>query len=205
MYLERLNLLVKHGWIQQLYSRIGSFIKNVATEFYEVNDNKDLYITYSSDSLDEDDFHLADSDTLRVSKITEKTMNAINANGVDYRVCKQCSTSDITPNECKAVIESIITNRNNVSTIKEAISLMVSLYFSTGEIDVANIKFITYTIAPKPNAKQKEIVRLKEIIENWLCESGTAYMRRRSRVATKNAYERAVRLYFALVIHNTNR
>lgn len=191
--------------IQQLYSRIGSFIKNVATEFYEVNDNKDLYITYSSDSLDEDDFHLADSDTLRISKITEKTMNAINANGVDYRVCKQCSTSDITPNECKAVIESIITNRNNVSTIKEAISLMVSLYFSTGEIDVANIKFITYTIAPKPNAKQKEIVRLKEIIENWLCESGTAYMRRRSRIATKNAYERAVRLYFALVIHNTNR
>ena len=191
--------------IQQFYSRIGSFIKNIAVEFYKVNENKDLYITYSSDSLDDDDFHLADSDTLRISKITEKTMNSINSNGVDYKICHQCSTSDITPNECKAVIESIISNKNNIPEIKEAISLMISLYFATGEIDVANIKFITYTVAPKPNAKQKEIVRLKDIIENWLCESGTAYMRRRSRIATKNAYERAVKLYFALAIHNANR
>ena len=45
----------------------------------------------------------------------------------------------------------------------------------------------------------------KEIIETWLCESGTAYMRRRSRTATRNSYERCVRMYFALVIHNSAR
>ena len=47
--------------------------------------------------------------------------------------------------------------------------------------------------------------KIKEIIEKWLCESGTAYMRRRSRSATKNSYERCVRMYFALVIHNCAR
>ena len=46
---------------------------------------------------------------------------------------------------------------------------------------------------------------MKEIIEKWLSESGTAYLRRRSRIATRNSYERAVRMYFALVIHNANR
>jgi hypothetical protein len=46
---------------------------------------------------------------------------------------------------------------------------------------------------------------MKEIIETWLCESGTAYMRRRSRTATKNSYERCVRMYFALVIHDSAR
>lgn len=191
--------------IQQLHSRIGSFMKNIAEEYYQVYDDKDTYFTYSSDSLDPDNFHLADNDTLRISRITEKATNYINTNGVDYRICKMCSNSDITPNECKAVIESIIGSRENIATIKELISLMISLYFSTGERDVTDIKFITYTIAPKPNAKQKEIVRSKEIIENWLCESGTAYMRRRSRVATRNSYERAVRMYFALVIHNSDR
>lgn len=191
--------------IQQLHSRIGSFTKNIATEYYDVYEDKDLYISYASDSYDSDNFHLADNDTLRVGKIAEKTMNAINANGIDYRICKMCATDDITPNECKAVIESIISNKENIYSIKELISLMVSLYFATGEDDVADIKFITYTIAPKPNAKQKEIIRMKEIIENWLCESGTAYLRRRSRIATRNAYERAVRMYFALVIHNSNR
>ncbi len=191
--------------VQQLHSRIGSFTKNIATEYYETYEDKDLYVAYSSDSYESDDFHLADSDTLKVGRCTEKTINYINSNGVDYRICKMCANNDITPNECKAVIESIVGVKENIITIKELISLMISLYFSTGEKDVSDIKFITYTIAPKPNAKQKEIVRLKEIIEEWLNESGTAYMRRRSRIATKNAYERAVRMYFALVIHNSNR
>ena len=191
--------------VQQLHSRVGSFIKNIAIEYYKAYEDKDLYIAYSSDSYESDDFHLADSDTLKVAKCTEKTMNSINAIGIDYRICKMCSSTDITPNECKAVIESIVGNKENIYTMKELISLMISLYFATGERDVSNINFITYTISPKPNAKQTEILRAKEIIENWLCESGTAYMRRRSRIATKNAYERAVRMYFALVIHNSNR
>ena len=191
--------------IQQLYSRIGSFIKNIATEYYAAYDDRDSFIVYSSDSLDSDDFHLADSNTLRVGKYTESVINAINTNGVDYKICKMCSNSDITPNECKAVIESIISNRENIPEMKELISTMISLYFESGETDLTDIKFITYTIAPKPNAKQKEIVRLKDIIEDWLCESGTAYMRRRSRTATRNSYERCVRMYFAIVIHNTAR
>lgn len=191
--------------IQQLYSRIGSFIKNIATEYYAAYDDKDSFIVYSSDSLDSDNFHLADNNTLRISKYTESVMNAINTNGVDYKICKMCSNSDITPNECKAVMESIISNRDNIPEMKELISTMISLYFESGETDLTDIKFITYTISPKPNAKQKEIVRLKEIIENWLCESGTAYMRRRSRTATRNSYERCVRMYFAIVIHNTAR
>lgn len=207
-YTERLKRLEDEDivyLIQQLHSRVGSFIKNVAVEYYDTYDDKDSYITYTSDSFDSDDFHLADSDTLKVGRCTESTMNAINSNGVEYRLCKMCSNQDITPNECKAVIESIISSKENIPEIKELISLMISLYFATGEKDVTDIKFITYTIAPKPNAKQKEILRLKEIVENWLCESGTAYMRRRSRIATKNSYERAVKMYFALAIHNSNR
>ena len=191
--------------IQQLYSRIGSFIKNIATEYYKVYDNKDSYITYQSDSFDADDFHLADSDTLRISKATEATINHINSYGVEYKLCSMCSNTDITPSECKAVIESIVNNKDNIITMKELISIMIALYYETGKNDLTDINFITFTIAPKPNAKQKEIVRLKTIIEEWLSESGTAYVRRRSRLATKNSYERAVKLYFALVIHNSNR
>ena len=191
--------------LQQLYSRIGSFMKNIATEYYKVYEDKATYITYQSDSFDADDFHLADSDTLKIGKATEATINHINAYGAEYKICEMCSNSDITPNECKAVIESIVGNRSNIQDMKELISIMISLYFVTGKQDLSDIGFITFTIAPKPNAKQKELIRIKEIIENWLSESGTAYMRRRSRTATRNSYERAVKLYFALVIHNSNR
>ena len=191
--------------INQLYSRIGSFMKNIATEYYDAYEDKDSFIAYSTDSYDSDNYHTAESDVLKVTKCVEKAVNSINSNGADYKICKMCSDSNITPNECKAVIESIISDKQNIIEIKELVSLMISLYFATGETDVADIKFITYTISPKPNAKQKEIIRMKEIIEKWLSESGTAYLRRRSRIATRNSYERSVRMYFALVIHNANR
>jgi hypothetical protein len=192
--------------IQQLHSRIGSFMKNIAEEYYKAYENKDTYMAYSSDSFEQDNYHLADNDSLKIERMTEATMNFITSNGVDYKICKACSDENITPNEAKAVIESIVMNRENILPMKELISLMITTYFANyDDKDLTNISFITYSVSPKPNAKQKEIVRQKEIIENFLCESGTAYMRRRSRIATKNSYERCVRMYFALMIHNVAR
>ena len=69
--------------VQQLHSRVGSFVKNIAIEYYEAYEDKDLYIAYSADSYDSDDFHLADNDTLRIDRITEKTVNHINSSGID--------------------------------------------------------------------------------------------------------------------------
>lgn len=193
--------------ISQLYSRIGSFMKNIATAFYDTYDKKDdLYIAYSSDSLEDDNYHLADNDTLKVGRVTEKTLNYINTSGVDYSICKMCTDENITINEIKSIMESLLSEPENMPYVRELISLMVTTYFQNGkEKDVTNVKFITYSIAPKPNAKQKEIVRQKEIIEKFLSENSAAYLRRRSRVATRNSFERAIRMYFALAIHNANR
>ena len=192
--------------IQQLHSRINSFLKNISEEYYRAYDNKDSYMAYSSDSFDQDNYHLADNDSLKVEKLTESVMSFITSNGVDYKICKACSDENITPNEAKAVIESIITRKENLLNIKELVSLMISTYFaSSNSKDVTDISFITYTVAPKPNAKQKEIIRQKDLIEDFLSDSGTAYLRRRSRIATKNSYERCVRMYFALMIHNVAR
>ena len=193
--------------IQQLYSRIGSFMKNIATEYYKVYDHKDdLYIAYATDSLDDDNYHLADSDSLRVAKITEKTVSYITNTGVDYSACKACSDVNITTNEMKSIMESLVGDPKSTVKIKELVMLMVTAYFAqTKDKDITNPKFITFSIAPKPNAKQKELVRIQELIVELLSENSPAYLRRRSRIATKNSFEKAIKLYFALSIHNANR
>ena len=193
--------------IQQLYSRIGSFMKNIATEYYKVNDQKDeLYIAYAADSLDDDNYHLADSDSLRVSKITEKTVSYISSSGVDYATCKACSDVNITTNEMKSIMEALVSDPKSTVKIRELVMLMVSAYFAqTKDKDITNPKFITFSIAPKPNAKQRELVRINELVVELLSENSPAYLRRRSRQATKNSFERAIKLYFALSIHNANR
>ena len=192
--------------IEQLRSRLGSFMRNIASEYYKAYDDKDIYMSYSSDSFEQDDYHLADNDTLKVEKITEAVAASIASNGVDYKLCKACSDENITPNEAKAVIESIVMDRDNILPIKELVSLMITTYFAIAKNkDVTDIEFIAYTITPKPNAKQPEILRQKELVETFLSDSGTAYLRRRSRISTRNSYERCVKMYFALLIHNVAR
>ena len=151
---------------------------------------------------------MADSDSLKIQRIVEKASNRINSHGVDYRICKMCSDENIRPNELKSIIDSIISNPDNNHLIRELINLTVTIYYTNypgKDKDVRDISFITYSITAKPNAKQKEILRQKEIVETFLLDNSTAYARRRSRIATKNSYERAVLMYFVIMIHDANR
>ena len=106
----------------------------------------------------------------------------------------------------KSIMESLVSDPKSTVKMKELVMLMVSTYFAQSkDKDIANPRFITFSIAPKPNAKQPELVRINELVVELLSENSPAYLRRRSRLATKNSFERAIKLYFALSIHNANR
>lgn len=195
--------------IQQLYSRIGSFMKNIASAYYDAWEQRDdLYIAYASDSMEEDNYHLADSDSLRVQKVTEKTVNYLTNNGVDFALCRACSDVNITTKEIRSIMESLLSDPETTVKIRELIMLMVVSYMSysgTKDKDVVSPKFVTYAIAPKPNAKQQELIRIQELVTELLSENSPAYIRRRSRVATRNSFEKALKMYFALSVVNANK
>ena len=192
--------------IQQLHNRIKSFMKNIASIYYEVYANKDAYLVYNSDNLSDDDYHLADSDSQIIERIVEKSMGVISASTVDYKICKMVADSNVRTDEIKSIIETILNDNDNIPQIKELIRLIVTEYFiESKDKDVRNIDFITKTITVKPNTKNPNIIREKEIIESLLMENSPAYKRRRSREATKNSYHRSILMYFTLIIHNSNR
>lgn len=193
--------------IQQLHNRIKSFMKNIASEYYKVYEDKDNFMTYDSDSLDADNYRIADNDSVRAERIVERAMNRITSTGVDYRLCKIASSDLVKVDEIKAIIESLLSDRKVLAEVKELLGLLVTNYFANckGDKDVTDIAFITYSIAPKPNAKNKDIVRQHEIIEGWLEDNSTAYIRRRSRAATKSAYFKSIYTYFTLIITESNK
>lgn len=191
--------------IQQLQTRLRSFMKNIAEVYYKCYEDKD-YLTYDSDNFEEDSYRLADSDSLKADRVVEKTMTVINSSKADYAVCKSVSSDLCRIQEVQSIVDSIILDPNNQSEIKELIRLMVATYFAQSKNkDVRDIDFVTYSIAPKPNSKDKNIIRQKEIINNWLEKSPSNFNRRKSRLATANAYYRAVYGYFAIIIHNSNK
>ncbi|MGL5330321.1 MAG: hypothetical protein ACRDD7_13715 [Peptostreptococcaceae bacterium] len=192
--------------IQQLHDRIKSFMINIAREYYEVYNDKDAYMVYDSDNLSEDGYRLADNDSLKIERHVEKTMSYINNTGVDYKICKMASDSNVKTDEIKGIVELILSENNNIPLIKEFIRLMVTEYFvNSKNKDIRDIDFITFSITPKPNSKNVNILRQKEIIESFLSDNSPSYRKRRSREATKNSYHKSITTYFVLITHNANK
>ena len=192
--------------IQQLHNRIKSFMKNIADVYYKVYDKKDVYFNYNSDNLDNDNYRIADNDAVRMERYTEKTMNYLNARTVNYKLCKMCADQNIKTDEVKSIIETILNDRDEIVLVRELVRLTISIYLvENRDKDITDISFINSSITPKPNTKNPDILRQKQIIEGWLDEKSPTYRKRKSRPATKNSYYNAILTYFVLSIFEANK
>ena len=191
--------------IQQLHTRIKSFMKKTAEAYYRCYNNRD-YLTYDSDDMSQDSFRLTENDSQKITTVSQRAMTYITSHDVDYRLCKMCSDQNVKTDEIKSIIESIVKNTENIDTVNELCSLIVASYFEKSKTkDVRDIEFISYTIKAKPNTKNQNILRQQEIIDKLLSENSMAYNRRKGREATRLSYNRAMLAYFALIINQSNK
>ena len=195
--------------VQQLHQRIKAFIKNIAILYYKAYENKD-YIVLNSDNQTEEEIQLADSDVLQAEKAIERAMSKIQSMNVDYGYCKLASGNQkdalVKTEEVKQIIESILNDKKNIGTVKELVKLLVYTYFAQSKSKlVSDIAFITFSITPKPNTKDKYLLRIKDITTTWLDTYSERYRARKKRLATQNAYIKAVLMYFTLIIHTANK
>lgn len=191
--------------IQQLQTRLRSFMKNIASVYYDCYENKN-YITFDSDNFDPDDYRLADNDSLKVERWVETTMKTLISSKVDYGICKAASSDLVHLDEVRTIIEFILNDRDNIKEVRELVRLMINSYMVQSKSkDIRDINFITYSIKPKPNTKDPNILRQKEIITKFLRESPSSFNKRRSRPETESAYYRTVYMYFARIIYDSNK
>ena len=189
--------------LDQLLDRMKSFMKNIATEYYKAYKAEE-YLAYSSDSIDEDDYRLADSNSLKTARAVENGMNYITTGKVNFTLCRTVSSSNVNTNQVKALIETIISDKNNIPLLRELMTIIVSEFYKdkpTGNINSA--EFIVHSIKPRPNTNNKEILRMKEIQQIFLNQSDE-YIKRMKRTATKISYIKALQSYIVYSIYNSN-
>ena len=192
--------------IQQLHGRIKSFLGNIASAYYDAYAKKDVWFTYSSDSNEQDAYRVADSDSLLAERCVENAMNVITSRQVNYRLCRYASDKNVKTDEIKSIIESIQEDPDNLPLIRELYQITVAEYFNESkEKDVSSYDFIAKTIVAKPNTKNKNIIRQKQIIEEFLNENSPAYRKRKSRDATRSSYHRSILTYYVLVMNEANK
>ena len=194
--------------IGQLHGRIRSFMINIARAYYKAYENKD-YITFNSDNENPQElggtYHLADSDSFKAEKCIQKTMQYIVASGADYKICKMCSNKTVKTEELKSIIETILNDKQNLVLIRKIISTLIYTYFiQTPDKNVVSMSFITFSITAKPNSKDENIIEMRNQLEKWLMTSAL-YRKKKTRLASKNDYNRALLMFFAMVVYAANK
>ena len=185
--------------IQQLRDRLKSFIHNIMELYYEAYNNKS-YMNYETDSVDPDDFHLADNDAARAARLTENVMNYMTSNKVSLQICNKCKDQYVKATEICAIMEAILGDNNNLPNVRRAINIIICDYlrkYPGGSI--RSVDFVSYTIKAKPNSKDQYHIELKKILSDFLDANSVAY--RRKSEARKASYYRSILMYFAFVIN----
>ena len=194
--------------IQQLHTRIKSFMKNIASLYYDAYKDKE-FISYDKDMLPEEGsgvYNLTTNDSFKLQMYVENTMTKINTSQVSYQLCKQAADANVKTEELKTIIETILNEKKNLPKIKEYITLNIAVYLSESEVkDVNNIRFLQFCIKRKPNTKDPNLIRIKDLEEELLDDNSIGYRKRKHREATKQSYHKSLATYFALLIILANK
>ena len=187
--------------IQQLRDREKKFLMNIAKLFYEAYENRN-YLNYETDNLsDGAEFRITDNDSLKATRYTENTINYLVSNAVSLQICNKCKNQDIRATEIKDIMESIISNKENLNDLYRVVNILICDFLRYNpDKSVGSIDFIAHSIKMKHNTKDPYIIELKETILRWLDENSDNYRRRKSRVATAISYYKSVLMYITLSI-----
>ena len=116
-----------------------------------------------------------------------------------------CCDKNVKTDEIKSIIESILDDEQNLLLVKELLRIMISEYMAESENkSVTSFEFIAKSITPKPNTKNPNVIREKEIVESFLDENSPGYRKRKGRPDTKNSYFKAILKYFAIMVSKSN-
>ena len=191
--------------VQQLRDREKSFLKNIAKLYYEAWENRN-YLNYESDSLDEDNFHLAGNDAAAAARYTENAINYLTSNYVSLDLCDKCQDVNVKAKEVKDIMEGILGDKNNLSKLRRVINIIICDYLrSNPGGKVGSIDFVSYSLKAKPNTKDELLIEMKTTIVSWLDENSPNYRRRRSRKATAASYYKSIFMYLVLTINKIAR
>lgn len=186
-------------------TRLNSLLKKVANEFYK-NSEQGKYMNLDNDSMDEDNYHEADSNTFAVERLTNNVVLKLTVEGPNMKLV------NVAANICKVSVSElrnyvntkvISENRDEIRVIVESI-LFLYIFDSQNTIQEVNSnKFLMYCLETykKSNTTDENIIKIKKVLDKWLEELGT--YKKTQRFATINSFRRALFLFFVLSIQTT--
>jgi len=179
-------------FISGLETRISKNIKNIAKKYYE-NYEKGNYLNTDTDNLDEENYRIISSDTLRVSTLATKTSMNLSTIGFDSRIVKQAKnlSRDVNINKLYGFLDSIVVDHKE--DLREFIIRLIEILYIKGYTvdDAKSPVFLKVGIeAYRSNSDDKTILFIKDMLEEWV----------NIKSSTKHNYKRSIYYTFILTI-----
>lgn len=191
--------------VQQLHDRVKAFVKNISKMYYESQANEE-YLNFDQDSLGEDEYHLASSNSTRAERYTANAVNYMTTKDVNYKFCGMVADQNVRKDEIKNIMSSIFHNTDNIEDLRKVCNIIIVDFMNNvPEKPVSGIEFINYAMTTKPNTKDKDLIWLRETIVRWLNTNSVDYTRRKTRASTASSYYKAVLKMIVLCINAANK
>jgi hypothetical protein len=193
-------------FIMDVKTRLNSLLKKLAIEFYR-NREQNLYLNTDEDNYDEDNYHEADSNTYAIERVTNNVTLKLVVDGPNMKNVQLAAKScQVSVSELRNYVNTMVTSENR-EEIRSVVESILFLYLFDDQNTVREInstKFLMYCLETykKSNTTDKNIIRIKHILDKWLEDLGT--YKKTQRLATINNFRRALFLFFVISIQTTH-
>jgi hypothetical protein len=185
-----------------LNTRIAQWLKGILTEYIN-NKNSGKYFNTDTESNDPENYRETNNASMDISKLTEKITLDFFTNSINMSVCEMTAKmNDIPSYSLYDTINAL--KRNSDKRVRELIGLILSI-FLVGEGNkpeaISSRRFVNSSllIYNKSNTVDASVLRIKDILDEWLSEFNEKY-NKTERAATKINFRKSLFLYFVFII-----
>jgi len=187
-------------YLNNMYVRINNFVKEILTVYIKNKENKN-YMNTEKEKTDAEDFYETNNISNKIYQMTEKVANTIITSNLNVNIVEMSAKmSNVSISEVRNVITRIL--EKDDKRIKEFIALFLHQYLVVDrhpEATFSSSNFLVYVnkIYGKSNTNDKGVIRMKEILDEWLKENSEKYLKTQ-RVASLIAFRKSIMLFFCI-------
>ena len=192
-------------YVYSLNTRLNGLIQKIANEFY-INKEEGKYINTEEDNYDEKNFHVTDNISFVISNASDTATISMLTKGVDNKIVKlSANICGISVSALHNAVQGIVDQKDK--EIKVLFTLILQLFLEDGKHQPEAIRskdFINFCLEVymKSNTSDATILRIKELLDEWLVLCSTNYLKT-ERVATKINFRKATLLYFIFILQQS--
>ena len=191
-------------YILSFKTRLNGFMKNICNEFMKQHTSKN-YLNYEMDNEDEENYMQSDSNSYVITRHADSTILNLSVQGPNALIVKSSARlNDVSVNNLRTTLMAVCRDKKTNAEMRELVSNIIYLFLFDGshtKEDINSSKFLLFSmeIYKKANTTDKNILRIKEILDHWITIYSGQY-KKSNAVGTVNAFRKALYTFFVLTI-----